>query len=219
LQEDCDIGGSQTFAVATHCNFAPRRSPGHPTSAPVSARQLLWQEAQEVEMSTHAMRHDQTAIELPRWLIVGFISGAVSVLLFHQGAAALLHALAIMPRAPYSMEPTTPFGIPQVWSLAFWGGVWGVLLAATLARLRGAALIVGAAVFGAVLPTLVAWFVVAPLKGQPIAADFVPMAMLIGPIVNAAWGLGTGLGLALFGQPHPTLKDQPVGMRRARSLK
>jgi hypothetical protein len=170
-------------------------------------------------MTTHAMPRDQTALALPRWLIIGFISGAVSVLLFHQGAAALLHALALTPNAPYSAEPTAPFGIPQVWSLAFWGGVWGVLLAATLARLRGSAFIVGAALFGALLPTLVAWFVVAPLKGQPIAAGFAPMAMLIGPIVNAAWGLGTGLGLALFGQPHPTLKDQPVGMRRARSLR
>jgi hypothetical protein len=170
-------------------------------------------------MTTHAISHDHTALALPRWLIVGFISGAVSVLLFHQGAAALLHALALTPRAPYSMDPAAPFGIPQLWSLAFWGGVWGVVLAATLARLHGAAFIVGAVVFGALLPTLVAWFVVAPLKDQPIAAGFVPMAMAIGPIVNAAWGLGTGLGLALFGQPHRSLKNQPVGMRGARSLK
>jgi hypothetical protein len=158
---------------------------------------------------TTAVRHDQTRFVLPRWLIVGFISGAVSVLVFHQGAAALLHALALTPRAPYSMDATGPFGIPQVWSLAFWGGVWGVLLAVTLARLRGAAFIVGAAIFGAVLPTLVAWFVVAPLKGQPVAAGFAPMAMLIGPVVNAAWGLGTGLGLALFGQPHAKVEDKP----------
>ena len=43
-------------------------------------------------MATHAMHEDQSpALALPRWLIVGFISGAVSVLLFHQGAAALLY--------------------------------------------------------------------------------------------------------------------------------
>lgn len=153
-------------------------------------------------MATHATRYEQTSLVLPRWLIVGFISGAVSVLVFHQGAAALLHALALTPRAPYSFAATAPFGIPQLWSLAFWGGVWGVLLAASLARLHGAAFVVAAAAFGAVLPTLVAWFVVAPLKGQPVAAGFVPMAMAIGPIVNAAWGLGTGAGLALFGERH-----------------
>lgn len=167
-------------------------------------------------MTTHAMHQDQAALALPRWLIVGFVSGAVSVLLFHQGAAGLLHALALTPRVPYSMDGTAPFGIPQIWSLAFWGGAWGVLLAATLARVHGAAFIVGAAAFGAALPTLVAWFVVAPLKGQPAAAGFVPMAMAIGPIVNAAWGLGTGLGLVLLGQPHPRPRGEAVGMRRAR---
>src|SRR5688500_16269569 len=150
-------------------------------------------------MATHTMHHGQAAFAtLPRWLIVGFIAGALSVLLFHQGAAALLQALSLTPHAPYSLQPTAPFGVPQLWSLAFWGGVWGVLLAAALARLHGAAFIVGAALFGAVLPTLVAWFVVAPLKGQPLAAGFAPLAMFIGPIVNAAWGLGTGIGLALL---------------------
>jgi hypothetical protein len=78
-------------------------------------------------------------------------------------------------------------------------------------RLRGAAFIVGAVIFGAVLPTLVAWFVVAPLKGQPVAAGFVPAAMMIGPIVNAAWGLGAGLGLAFLGRSHPSLKDRSRG--------
>jgi hypothetical protein len=153
-------------------------------------------------MATQTLSHEQAAFALPRWLIVGFIAGAVSVLIFHQGAAALLHALGLTPGAPYSLAATAPFGIPALWSTAFWGGLWGMLLAATLARVHGAAFMVWAAIFGAVLPTLVAWFVVAPLKGQPMAAGFVPMAMLIGPIVNAAWGLGTGIGLALLGESH-----------------
>lgn len=161
-------------------------------------------------MATHAAHHGQAALVLPRWLIVGFISGAVSVLLFHQGAAALLHALALTPNAPYSLRGTAPFGVPQVWSLAFWGGVWGVLLAISLARLHGASFIVAAALFGAVLPTLVAWFVVAPMKGQHIAAGFAPMAMAIGPIVNAAWGLGTGIGLVLFGERQLNSKSKPA---------
>ena len=97
-------------------------------------------------------------------------------------------------------DASAPFGIPQISSLVFWGGVWGVVAAAFLGGIRGMALLPAALVFGAVLPTLVAWFVVAPLKGQPIAAGFAPMAMMVGPIVNAAWGLGTGIGLAAFGR-------------------
>jgi hypothetical protein len=151
--------------------------------------------------AAHGYHHPGRA-ELPRWLIVGFAAGFVSVLVFHQGVAALLHALELTPRAPYSLQPTQPLGVPVITSIAFWGGVWGALLAATLARLDGARLVAAATIFGAIFPTLVAWFVVAPLKGNPAAGGFVPAAMLIGPIVNGAWGLGTGLGLARFGKPR-----------------
>jgi hypothetical protein len=137
---------------------------------------------------------------LTRWLIAGFLAGAVSVLLFHQGMVALLHLIDAIPRPPYSTAPTQPWGVPQIWSTAFWGGVWGIALAAALRRMDGARLIMAAVVFGVVLPTLVAWFIVAPLKGQPMASGFVPGRMLIGPIVNGAWGVGVGFGLALFGR-------------------
>jgi hypothetical protein len=126
-----------------------------------------------------------------RRLVVGFLAGALAVPIFHQGALALLHAAGVASQQAWA--------VPQLWSLMFWGGVWGVVLAALLGGLRGGALLGASLLFGALFPTLVAWFVVAPLKGQPMAAGFVPAAMLVGPIVNAAWGLGTGLGLALLG--------------------
>lgn len=151
-------------------------------------------------MDTHTLHPYSAGAGLSRWVLVGFLSGAVAVVIFHQGAFALLHVWGVTPRGPYSLSPTSPFGVPQLWSLAFWGGVWGAILAASLARLEGAALVVASIIFGAIFPTLVAWFVVAPLKGQPMAAGWAPHAMLIGPIVNAAWGLGTGLGLLLFGR-------------------
>jgi hypothetical protein len=153
-------------------------------------------------MTSHALHDHPARARLSRWVIVGFLSGAAAVLIFHQGAAAVLHALELTPRAPYSLQATSPFGVPQVWSIAFWGGIWGVVLAATLARLEGARLLFAALVFGAVFPTLVAWFLVAPLKGQPMAAGLVPVAMAVGLILNGAWGLGTGIGLALFGRPR-----------------
>src|SRR5687767_7461858 len=111
------------------------------------------------------------------WIAAGFLAGALSVLIFHQGAFAVLNALGLTERPLYSMAPTEPFGIPQLLSIAFWGGVWGALFAAAFHRLDGARLVAASMVAGAVLPTLVAWFVVAPLKGQPMAADLDPMAM------------------------------------------
>ncbi|SRR5258708_2209603 len=153
-------------------------------------------------MATHPFPFRSHASPLARWLLVGFIAGAVSVLVFHQGALAMLHSLGLTQSAAYSMKAVAPWGVPQVWSLAGWGGVWGVLLAASLRRLDGPALVGAAVIVGAIVPTLVAWFVVAPLKHQPVAAGLVPAAMMIGPIVNAAWGLGTGIGLLLFGRAH-----------------
>jgi hypothetical protein len=151
---------------------------------------------------------------LARWIAVGAVAGAVSVLIFHQGAAALLHSLGLSERLPYSMQPTQPFGVPQLGSIVFWGAVWGAAFAAILRRLDGWRLVAVSLLLGAVLPTLVAWFVVAPLKGQPQAAGFVPLAMAFGVIVNGAWGLGTGLGLALFGGKRHVERRRATADRR-----
>jgi len=137
-----------------------------------------------------------------RTLVVGFIAGAIAVLVFHQGALAILHSLGFEPRAPYSMQLTASWGVPQVWSLTFWGGVWGVILAAIFGRLDGPPLVIWSLLFGAIAPTIVVWFVLAPMRGQPVMAGGDMHAMATGLMVNAAWGLGTGIGLLLFGHPH-----------------
>jgi hypothetical protein len=89
-------------------------------------------------MTSQVLHQYPEGARLSHWIIVGFVSGAAAVLVFHQGAAALLHALELTARAPYSMQLTSPWGVPQLWSITFWGGRWGALLAATLARLEGA---------------------------------------------------------------------------------
>ena len=145
-----------------------------------------------------------------RWLAVGFVAGAVAVPIFHQGVLALLYAAGLAARPPYSTTPTAPFGVPQLWSLAFWGGVWGIVLAAFLAAARSRP---GywwrALLFGAVAPTLVAWFVVAPLKGQPLAGGWQPAAMLTAILVNTAWGVGAALVLRLLGGAMDSARPQP----------
>lgn len=133
-------------------------------------------------------------------LLRAFFAGFLSTLLFHQGILAMLHALRISPRAPFAVEPTRPFGVPQVISLAFWGGIWGIVLVFLLAG-RGSfvGFLVKSVVFGAIAPTLVAWLVVAPLKHQPIAGGGKAGALATDLLVNGAWGLGTALFFGLFG--------------------
>ena len=127
-----------------------------------------------------------------RWM-QWFISGTLAVPLCHQLALAILYATQFTARAPFPMTPTEPFGVPAVISLSFWGGVWGLILGLVLTRAHGASYWILALLFGAIAPTLVAGFVVAPLKGQPAGGDLKQLAT--GLFVNAAWGLGAA---ALF---------------------
>jgi hypothetical protein len=46
---------------------------------------------------------------------------------------------------------------------------------------------------GAIGTTAVGWFVVAPLKGQPVAQGWNLAAMWRGPLINGVFGLGVGL--------------------------
>jgi uncharacterized membrane protein len=131
-----------------------------------------------------------------RRVVLGFIAGFLATIIFHQIALELLHLAHVAPRAAWSMQPVPPFGVPSVISLSFWGGVWGIILVLIFDRFRGPSYWIGAIVFGAIAPTLVAAFVVAPLKHQPIPHS-AKMAAL-GLTVNAAWGLGTALFYRLF---------------------
>ena len=129
-----------------------------------------------------------------RELVLGFVAGFIAVLLFHQPALNLLSHAGLVKAGTYNFAPVGPLHVPQVLSLSFWGGVWGVLFAIVQTRFpRGARYWLCALLFGALLPTLVAWFVVAPMKGQPLAAGWHASRMLTGLIVNGAWGIGTAI--------------------------
>ena len=148
-------------------------------------------------MSAELTTRMQSAVSVQK-LVIGFIAGFLAVLIFHQPVLSLLTAAGFAEAATYSMQATAPFGVPQVLSYSFWGGVWGMVFALVEQRFpRGAAYWVVAFLFGAIFPTLVAWFVVAPLKGQPVAAGGAIPGMLTGLIINGAWGIGTALFLVL----------------------
>jgi hypothetical protein len=80
--------------------------------------------------------------------------------------------------------------VPAVVSLAFWGGLWGIALGAVLRLSTSAAYWRRAAVFGAVGPSVVAWFVVMPLKGMGPAGDWDAKIIVGALLLNGAWGLG-----------------------------
>ena len=140
-------------------------------------------------------------------LLYGFIAGALSVLAFHQGTLHVLHhhgaKLGFITEhfgrfgAAYNMTAVPPLGVPMVVSQAFWGGLWGIVIAALLRATRGGDLLLGF-LFGAVVVTLVAFTVVAQLKGLPMFAGGNQQVWLRAGLLNGAFGFGTVLILRPF---------------------
>lgn len=146
-------------------------------------------------MSSSTVQAPGTQISVTT-LVIAFVAGALAVPIFHQLAMWLLNVLGIInaligiPAIPiFSMAATKPLGVPEIFSISFWGGVWGVVFALTLPRwFSGTAYWIAAIVIGGLALTLVYIYVVTPIKtGGP--APFYPV-IVIGFIVNAAWGLG-----------------------------
>jgi hypothetical protein len=141
-------------------------------------------------MDTPALRPS-----LATWLALGFVAGFVSVLTFHQGTIGLAHLVGIAPNPPYNMRQVPPLGVPQFISLAFWGGVWATVFALVSTRLPeslrgGRGLVLAGLLFGAFVISPFNWFVLAPLRGQPLGNGFVPANMIRGMIYNGVFGLG-----------------------------
>lgn len=128
---------------------------------------------------------------------LGFLAAASSVLIFHQGMWIILWAVGLVPVAPFPVRPIPPFGVPQIINLCFWGGLYGIVYGLVQPRLADKPkLLVGIGL--GLCAVFVSWFVVAPIKGLPMAAGWVPLRMVISILINGAWGIGTVLILHLL---------------------
>lgn len=130
--------------------------------------------------------------------IKAFIAGFVATLAFHQTVLGLLHAGNPAVPAPFNLAATAPFGVPAVISLAFWGGVWGIVLWALIRNSEGAKHWIKALVIGAIGPSAVALFVVMPLKGMGMAAGWDPKIIVGALMLNGAWGIGVAMLMRLM---------------------
>ncbi len=119
-----------------------------------------------------------------------FFVGGLAVLIVHQPAVALLHALGFTPIRPYSLRATQPWGIPVFLSLTFWGGIWTIPIAWILDCLQpGWVYWLAAVGLGALPPTLTTWFVIFPLKGLSPSNAAASVGLVNALIVNGIWGL------------------------------
>lgn len=140
-----------------------------------------------------------TAPGMTTRLLHGFIAGFLATLIFHQLTLSLLWAAGIAPFAPFAMAATKPFGVPVVFSLSFWGGIWGILYALIDHRFPARlAYWLTAFIFGAIFPSMVALLIVLPLKGKPLGGGWHAPLLITALLINGAWGVGTGIILKLL---------------------
>jgi hypothetical protein len=127
---------------------------------------------------------------------LGFVAGAISVLTFHQGMIALLHTLGASQYGPYRIGSVPPFGVPIIVDLCFWGGLYGLVFGLLTPRFTWPLWLCGL-VLG-IIAALVGMFVVAPLKGAPVAngGHVWPIARSV--LINGFWGVGVGVLLPLL---------------------
>ena len=129
----------------------------------------------------------------------GFAAGAVSVLVFHQGMWALLHALGLMPPA-FPTAPVPPFGVPQIYDFCFWGGLYGAAFGLVFPRLPARGMWFQGLILG-LIAELGALFLVPAIKGLPLAFGGATGVILISTLINATWGIGVGLFSPLVLRP------------------
>jgi hypothetical protein len=133
-----------------------------------------------------------------RTVVAGFLAGALSVLVFHQLGFYFAAELGFGRPNPYSMRPVPPWGVPTIVSLAFWGGLWGIVAALIVPRLPGKlGGVLGWILFAITLVLVVNWFVVLPIKGAPIGGGWRLPGVVVVPIVYALWGFGMWLFYSL----------------------
>ena len=145
-------------------------------------------------------------------LLLGFIAGFLSHLIFQGGFGSILYAAHVLPALPFSLAPVPPLGVPKTLDLGFWAGLWGVVYVLLERWLTGRfGWWLGGIIFG-FAPVAVLWFVVLPLKGSGIGGGFHP-AMV--PIAIGAH-LIFGLGVAIFFRAGLALLRRSAGMSPGR---
>jgi len=140
-----------------------------------------------------------TGLDLsPATLAIAFAAGFLAVLTLYEVVFLLLFIGGVIPVPPFSMKPMPPFGVPEVLSQSFWGGVWGIVLLLIVPRFfSGTGYWVASAVIGGIALTLVYMFVVVPVKTGALPPNMVGL-FAIGFLLNAVWGIGWALFLKLF---------------------
>lgn len=149
-------------------------------------------------------------------IVIGFVAGALAVLVFHQPIIWALVQGGVLPPTSrvYNMGPLATalppvaeafksFGFggwPILFNSMFWGGLWGALFGAIHHRLPGGPLILKGIIYGLIVVVVSNWILLPLIRGMllgmpnnPFFAGFVPQRLMAGALIQAGFGAGLGL--------------------------
>lgn len=148
-----------------------------------------------------------------RNIVLGFVAGALAVLIFHQGMYYLMSTSNMVGGQPWRMEPLPanrmpesiaeffrPWGgVPRLFNQMFWGGLWGALFGLVENRMPAGPIWLKGFFFGLIGPMLIGgWLVLELVRGEPIFNGFFNeynwSLLRNGFLLN---GLAFGLGLGI----------------------
>ncbi len=130
---------------------------------------------------------------------LGFVAGALAVLVFHQSMILFLHLIGQIPNFPWSLRPIAPYGVPAIINSMFWGGLWGIGYAAIGSRIPVSPDIARGAIYGLLGPWLLGNGILVPLiKGGNMLWGFNPQMMWRGALIGLAFGIGVAVFMRLL---------------------
>jgi hypothetical protein len=131
-------------------------------------------------------------------IILPFVSGFLASLFFHESTLALMHAAGLIDPSGFSTAPFLPLGLPEFIANAIWSAVWAIAMAWLLrVSPERPAPWVQAFVFGGLVLTAAATFVVDPLRGIWPSGNMAPR-LAVGFAANAVWGWGALVFMRAF---------------------
>jgi hypothetical protein len=133
----------------------------------------------------------------PTEILLGFFVGTIAAFCVQLPLVWLLHLFHWTARTGFATTPVAPMGVEAMWSRVFWGGAFGIALAAWgvfyplgLRWLLSSTAVVVAA------RLVVDWFIVPMWNNGHVWAGWSFDAFVMPVIIDVVWALTTALLLA-----------------------
>ena len=133
----------------------------------------------------------------PTEILLGFFVGIVVTLAVQLPLVWFLHLLHLTSRTGFSTVPEPPMGVEAMWSRVFWGGAFGLALAAWgVFYPLGVRWFVSSVGMIVAARLLVDWMIVPILTAGRFWAGWSVDGFLMPIVINLTWALATALLLA-----------------------